>query len=38
MHRVEPVVMLLVKMSKLFEEFGGFHAHIVTKIDYFVYE
>lgn len=37
MHRVEPVVVLPVKVSKLLQEFGGFHAHIVTKIDYFMY-
>ncbi len=37
MHRVEPVVVLPVKVSKLLEEFGRFHARIVTKIDYFMY-
>lgn len=37
MHRVEPVVVLPVKVSKLLEEFGRFHQHIVTNIDYSMY-
>jgi hypothetical protein len=37
MHRVEPVVVLPVKVSKLLEKVGGSHEHIITKNDYFTY-